>query len=331
MKALVSIIVPVYNVQAYLERCVISLENQTYRNVEIILVDDGSTDGSGALCDSLKERDSRIQVIHKENGGLSDARNTGLKAANGDYVIYIDSDDYVGLNMVKACLERITQDESDLLIFDLIRVEDNQESIDTIHELKSGCYRLKEEKKILLSSPSACNKMFRRDFLLKSGVTFPVGKHYEDLGTIPKLFLLANKISYIKKAFYYYVLRSGSIMTGQVLERNYRDRTEMIDRIIKFYQEKGEYQTFYNELSWMTFLNGYFLPSKETILSDYRNKGIRKFKQYMYKRFPDFKKNPYRKNLSKKDGFHLWTIDSENYWIMILFSKLRKLKETILG
>ncbi|MCP1101265.1 glycosyltransferase involved in cell wall biosynthesis [Aequitasia blattaphilus] len=329
MEYLVSIIVPVYNVQAYLERCVVSLRNQTYENMEIILVNDGSTDQSGEMCDSYGKVDSRIRTIHKENGGLSDARNTGLKEAAGDYVIFIDSDDYVEPDMVKECLEKITQDESEMLIFDFVRVEEGRKEINTIDGLKSGCYTLKQEKKLLLSSPSAWNKMYLRAFLLKSGVTFPLGKHYEDLGTTPKLLLLANRITYFKKAFYNYMIRPGSIMTGQVLERNFRDRTEMVDEILRFYKEKGEYQEFYNELSWMTFFNGYFFPSREMILSDYRKKGIRKFKEYMYQRFPDFKKNPYTATLSRKDRFHLWSIESGNYWVMVLFSKLRKLKERI--
>ena len=100
MEKLVSIIVPVYNVDKYLERCVNSIIQQSYRNLEIILVDDGSTDNSGTICDTYKEKDDRIIVIHKENGGLSDARNAGIKIFTGEYVTFIDSDDYVSLDMI---------------------------------------------------------------------------------------------------------------------------------------------------------------------------------------------------------------------------------------
>lgn len=119
MNKLVSVIVPVYNVEKYLERCINSIIQQSYNNLEIILIDDGSTDASGKICDEYKEKDDRIIVIHKENGGLSDARNAGIKIFTGEYVTFIDSDDYVSKNMVSNMLDileksscRIVQVES---------------------------------------------------------------------------------------------------------------------------------------------------------------------------------------------------------------------------
>ena len=111
---LISVIVPVYKVEAYLDRCVQSIVDQTYRNLEIILVDDGSPDNCGAMCDAWVEKDSRVRVIHKENGGLSDARNVGMAAASGEYLGFIDSDDYIAPEMYQVLWERIAADRSDM-------------------------------------------------------------------------------------------------------------------------------------------------------------------------------------------------------------------------
>ena len=113
----VSIILPIYNVEKYLNKCVDSIRNQTYRNLEIILVDDGSKDSSGKICDELSNQDSRLKVVHKKNGGLASARNSGYEVATGEYVMYIDSDDCVKEDTVKKCVDAIERDKSDVVIF----------------------------------------------------------------------------------------------------------------------------------------------------------------------------------------------------------------------
>ncbi|MFV0363783.1 MAG: glycosyltransferase [Suipraeoptans sp.] len=327
MDSLVSIVVPVYNVEDYLERCIESITNQTYVKLEIVLVDDGATDSSGAICDKYAKADDRIKVIHKENGGLSDARNVGLLNTTGKYIVFTDSDDHIGETLVYDCMIRMEEDESDILIFDFIRVEDENEELCTLEGVEEGTYTLQSKPVLIFGSPSACNKMFRREFLIKSGITFPVGKFYEDLGTTPKLLAIAKSISYIKKAYYYYMIRGGSIMTAQKFERNYIDRTQMLDGIIDYYKEKDLFDSYRNELEFLSVMNGYFLPSREIILADHKSPVIRKFKEYIYKRFPNFKENPYLDTLTRKDKMHLRTIEKGNYGFMVMLSKARRLKE----
>lgn len=328
---LVSVIVPIYNVEAYLERCVESILQQTYEHIEIILVDDGSPDRCGSMCEEYAKKDNRIKVLHKKNGGLSDARNAGLELAKGKYVLFVDSDDAIKSKLIEKCVEAAEEHESDMVIFDFTRVEDTLEEICTMEIENSGTYTLKDEPRMLFGSPSAVNKLFRRDLFLKTGIRFPVGKYYEDLGTIPKLLLLADKIDYIKESYYDYMIRSGSIMTAAKFEKNYADRTEMINGILEFYKENNAYEEFYSELEYLTVMNGYFLPSREIILQDRKSPVIKRFKTYIYSMFPKFKENAYlNQYLSKKDKLHLKTIESEQYWFMVCLSKARSTVSNIL-
>ena len=121
----VSVVLPIYNVEKYLKKSVQSVQNQTYRNLEIILVDDGSKDSSGRICDELSKEDSRIQVVHKNNGGLASARNSGYEVATGEYVMYIDSDDCVKEDTVKKCVDAIERDKSDVVIFGYEKVSED--------------------------------------------------------------------------------------------------------------------------------------------------------------------------------------------------------------
>lgn len=321
---LVSVVVPIYNVEKYLEKCVESLRAQTYKNIEIILVDDGSPDHCGKMCDEYAGEDTRIKVIHKKNGGLSDARNAGLEAASGKYILFTDSDDYVKKDLIEKCVDWAEKDQCDIVIFDFIRVEEGLKEITTLEIEDSGTYSLRGEPRLLFGSPSAVNKLFRRDLFVKTEIRFPVGKYYEDLGTTPKLLLMAERIGYLKEAFYYYMIRSGSIMTGAKVDKNYQDRTAMINQVLDFFKEHGAYETYYQELEYLAVMNGYFLPSREIILQDRKSPVLKKFKSYIYTIFPDFHSNKYLKQyLSKKDRLHLKTIETEQYWFMVMLSKGR--------
>ena len=217
-----------------------------------------------------------------------------------------------------------------MVIFDFIRVEEGLKEITTLEIEKSGTYSLREEPRFLFGSPSAVNKLFRRDLFIKTKIRFPVGKYYEDLGTIPKLLLMAEKIGYLKEPFYYYMIRSGSIMTGAKAEKNYQDRTEMIDQVMDFFKEHEAFETYYQELEYLAVMNGYFLPSREIILQDRKSPVLKKFKRYIYTMFPDFHRNIYLKQyLSKKDRLHLKTIETEQYWFMVMLSRGRILVQRL--
>lgn len=211
---LISVIVPVYKVEAYLDKCVQSIVDQTYRNLEIILVDDGSPDNCGAMCDAWAEKDSRIKVIHKENGGLSDARNAGMAAATGDYIGFVDSDDWIESQMYERLHEAMVTTDSDIAACGIQLVDEGQTLKITTSSGTVCCLTPDEAIGGLIQGGGvkavAWNKLYRRNLL--SEELFPVGKSHEDEFFTYRILAKAKKIAYIENELYYYLQRQGSIM-----------------------------------------------------------------------------------------------------------------------
>lgn len=214
MKRLISIIVPVYKVEQYLDRCVESLVRQTYSNIEIILVDDGSPDNCPQMCDRWAEKDNRIIVIHKKNGGLSDARNTGINRARGDYILFVDSDDYIVEDAVEV-LEKYTDDEEIIvgestIIYPDKEIHRNHTNLEMNHVYSGRDYVLTVTK-VGEWFAAACYNMYNRRFLIDNDLYFVVGILHEDNEYITRLFYKAQRVKYIHYEFYKYVMRDDSI------------------------------------------------------------------------------------------------------------------------
>lgn len=228
MKGKISIIVPVYKVEKELDRCVQSLLKQTYKNLEIILVDDGSPDRCPILCDQYAMEDERIRVIHKKNGGLSDARNAGLNLATGEYVLYVDSDDYIELDSCERLISATSDGQVDIVVGNAIMEKpDGNEKM--IHSATPAgfIYSAKDfvEKAVCESqwyAPAWLN-MYRRKFLLDNELYFKKGIYFEDVQMLPRVFLPAKKITCIDGIFYHYIIRENSIMTSQRDEKKKND------------------------------------------------------------------------------------------------------------
>ena len=229
---LISIIVPVYKVEKYLEKCVKSILKQTYTNLEIILVDDGSPDKCGQLCDELAKTDDRIIVFHKENGGLSDARNYGVERANGEYIGFVDSDDYIHECMYKELYEAIKKSGTSIAECGVTRVYKNilrphYEGEDYFLVLDREGY-LKEylENKRLYGS--AWCKLSHRDLAKK--IKFPAGKIYEDAFYTLELLKTVDKYTLISGNYYYYYIRENSITTRPFSSKD-MDYIEIMNQI----------------------------------------------------------------------------------------------------
>lgn len=209
---LISVIIPVYNVERYLNQCIDSVVSQTYHNLEIILVDDGSSDNSGEICDKYAAKDNRIVVIHKTNGGLSDARNAGIKIAKGKYIGFVDSDDWIDSEMYDQLMTSISNSNSDIAICGLYREYLNKTAYNEI--LDCGSFSSQVALGKLIDNTDihdhACTKLFKTE--LWNNIEFPVGKYYEDILTTYKLFAKAKKVSAIKNCLYHYRQRQGSIV-----------------------------------------------------------------------------------------------------------------------
>lgn len=211
---LISVIVPIYNVEEYIKKCIDSIINQSYKNIEILLIDDGSTDKSGIICEKYREIDKRIRVIHQSNKGLSNARNVGINKATGNLLSFVDGDDYVDKNYLKELKNNMDICKSDISICNYYRVKDNNIYIPYIFNNNFIC-RGKEkynylEGEFTTITTIAWNKLYKKK--LFNNLKYPENKIFEDAYIICELLKNANIISYLNKPLYYYVYRSNSIV-----------------------------------------------------------------------------------------------------------------------
>lgn len=243
MDKLISVIVPVYKVEKYLERCVESIRNQTYSNIEIILVDDGSPDSCPTVCDRYAEKDGRIRVIHKENGGLSDARNVGIDAACGEYIGFVDSDDYIHSEMYENLVRSIKKTGAEIAVCGVRKVYDTDPEEQPVRDqdkvkVCSGIQAVKNifEPDLYLQSVVAWNKLYRKE--LFDNVRYPVGKLHEDEFTTYKLLNKCKKVVYIEEKYYYYYQRTDSIM-GRKAVHFTNDNLEAYEEMAEFFLQLG--------------------------------------------------------------------------------------------
>lgn len=210
---LISIIVPCYKVEEYLEQCIKSIVNQSYKNLEIILVDDGSPDNCSLICDEWSNRDSRIKVVHKENGGLSSARNEGLDIAKGKYISFIDSDDFVDETFIESLYINLKQNDADISCCGYYHYfNENLKEIrhfKNIQLLMNSCEAIKIMNTIGYFGVGSWNKLYKRE--LFNNIRFPIGKLSEDWFILYKLIHESNKIYYDSEPKYYYRQRNGSL------------------------------------------------------------------------------------------------------------------------
>lgn len=237
---LISVVVPIYNVEQYLERCINSILQQTYQNLEIILVDDGSPDNSGVICDSYLSLDQRIKVIHKKNGGLSDARNAGLEIASGEFIAFIDSDDTIMPEMIEKLYQRIDTDRSDMAFCGYRQVSPNGDILSEVFlpdNVLTGFDALKvsyEDQGVLYTI--ACNKLYKKH--LFQDIRYPVGKYHEDEFTTYLIIDQCNRVSVVKEALYIYYQRDDSIMQETYSVRRL-DGVEASYKRYFYYKHKG--------------------------------------------------------------------------------------------
>ena len=325
---LVSVVVAVYNIEKYIEICIQSLLKQTYDEMEILLIDDGSQDESGSICDKYAEKDSRIRVLHKQNGGLSDVRNVGIQEASGKYLMYVDGDDTVSENFVEAAVSCAERFQTDIGIFDFQEIEEDTGRVDrwSMRIRRNELLNAENDPEILLTTPCAWNKIYRLDFLKESGLSYPLKRHYEDLTVTPVLLALAKRIVYLDSGpLYDYMLRDGSIMRSHDFRKNYEDRTAAVRDVLRTFREKKIFEPFQKELEFLTFEHVYFMPMKEILMYEPDSVYQKKFRAFALEQFPDLMKNPYiRERLSPKDQL-IWRLMKRRlYFVIRLLSRLRK-------
>jgi len=244
---MISVIVPVYRVEPYLNQCVESILCQTYTDLEILLVDDGSPDKCGQICDEYEKQDCRIRVFHTENHGLSAARNLGLQYATGDYIGFVDSDDWIEPEMYEVLLRKLHEAEFDIIVCGYVTISDKKQVEWKPSEMvcdHDGALAFLINEKI---NNAVWNKLYSKKLLQRSqvnGALFPEGRNYEDVAVLHRIVDEAKSIAVISKALYHYRIRLGSIMKTYTVQ-NLMDYADA--RLARFFFFKNEYPVLYQE------------------------------------------------------------------------------------
>lgn len=307
----VSVIVPIYNVEKYLEKCINSLLSQTLEDIQIILVNDGSKDNSGNIAKEYeKNNKDRVIYVEKENGGLSDARNYGLKYATGDFIAFLDSDDYIEKNAYEEMYNKAIEENADYVECDFIWEFPNKIRVDKQYPYKN--------KKEMLSFVRvvAWNKLIKRQLITDNNLEFPKGLRYEDIEFTYKLIPFVNKFAYVDKPFIHYVQREGSI--ANVQNERTAEIFTVLDNVIEFYKKNNIYEEYRNELEYN--YARYLLCSSLKRMCKIKDKSIReKLLTESWERlnsnFPNWKENVILKTVNIGKNKYMRTVNKSTYKI----------------
>ena len=269
MNELVSVVIPIYNVENYLQRCVDALLQQTYRELEVILVDDGSTDRSGDICDYYAKKDVRVKIIHQMNAGQSAARNAALKIASGKYICFVDSDDYVPMNYIETLYQWLTETGADVSLCEYIKftgelVNDadvpagSDEKIYYSNvELIKNMHTVADELYVVM-----WGKLFKRELI--EGICFPEGRICEDLAVLYQIYDRVKKAVYVNKAMYYYFRNNVGSSTFRINDKFYQDVYLALEEEITYMLTKHKELADYPRKTYMYWLLDYYRKLKTT-------------------------------------------------------------------
>lgn len=313
----ISVIVPVYNVYDYLDKCLNSLVNQSDNDFEVIIVNDGSTDNSQEIIDKYVSENANMKSFIKENGGLSSARNYGLSKATGEYVLFLDSDDYYEPNTIEIMKKEALSDD-DIIVFRMF-IDENNEIKKSMIEMEKFIFNdnISASKRLLLYNPSACDKMFRKS--LFDNISFITGKYYEDLGTIPLLAIYTDKIKFTDYYLYHYFKRENSIMNKINYNTKLEDIFFIVNRITVWYEENNLANEFKEEIEYI-YIHHLLRAASIRFLNYERYDMIDKIRKIMKEKYPNFTKNKYFKKYGFKRKLMCRLIYKGNY---NLIKKLR--------
>lgn len=314
---LFSLVVPVYNVAQYLPKCVESLLAQDFEDYEILLVDDGSTDGiCPVLCDQYAAQyPQRIHAIHQKNCGLGGARNTGLEAASGEYLFFVDSDDYIEKDSLSYLSKQISKNPADMYFFPFQYVKGNLLSPSKPYNLPLHVpLTLQAYPRLLMETPSATVRIWRRTLFTETGIRFPGRVWFEDLCTTPKCLHQAASIVVLEKPLYYYLLREGSIMHNPNLRRN----LEIIDALetLRAYFEAEGCFAEYEETLCLLAVDSCIFTAQRVLMADPDADFLPRFIDYVQKYYPDYRQNPLLPTLGRKKLLVLRLLERKRYWLL---------------
>ena len=309
----VSLIVPVYNVRNYLRKCLDSVVAQTCKDMEVIIVNDGSTDDSLEIALEYTAKYPHFRCYTIENSGLGGARNYGMEQAKGDYFMFLDSDDYITADCVERMLNAALENDSDLVCGGYYDIrEDGVVLLTYKNSFKNATTSLEEEPQILFNRASACCKLYKRE--LMADFRYVTKLWYEDMRLTPKLYLHAKKITYVDAPFYYYVQRGGSIMNNHNFHRNL-EILEAMEDFLGYYKVQGAYEKYRDVLEFLVIEHVAVTGMARVAMCKGKGKKevIAKMQAYLAT-YENLYANPYMKTMERNRKIVLWCNRHRLYW-----------------
>lgn len=287
----ISVIVPVYGVEKYIKKCISSIVNQTYSNLEIIIVDDGTKDNSIKIVED-NFNDKRIKIYHKENGGLASARNYGIKKASGDYLFFVDSDDFLDTNCLFDMYNEIKEKNVDMVISDYYKYyEDGTKT----HEKMIPFFDKDNNKCSVISMPCAVCKLVKTNIIKDNDIKFLEKHYFEDNAIMPYVCAICPNFSYIEKPYYYYLQREGSILNKSKYDKKWEDIFDALDNLYSKFKDNKLLNSYHDELEYIYIEYLLHAPSLKFVVYKDGKDNILKISKIMKELFPNWKKNKYYK------------------------------------
>jgi len=316
---LISVIIPVYNVEKYLLRCLSSVSSQTYKNIEILAVNDGSKDNSINILSEYLKKDNRLVIIDQKNQGLSGARNSAIKIAKGKYLIFLDSDDYIKEELIEEVYENILKESADIAVYGYDKIKEDGTLI-AKPDFGNNIFEHDEAIKKILSlaiSPMACNKMYKKSLFIENNIFYPLRKLHEDVGTTYKLFWNAKKIISMSKSYYYWIIRDGSI-TSKTTYKHVNDIFELFHEKKYFLENQNIFDDFQEsyEVGFIKMINLLF----ERLMTD--EAGMKHILPYLVQRVNEL-------NIINQDNEFYNKMKSFITEFQSIFDKVEQLKKEI--
>ena len=313
-RPLISVVIPIYNVEAFIKECLVSVMNQTYGNIEILSVNDGSTDHSREMMEPLAEQDHRIRILDKPNGGLSDARNYGIVHAKGEYICFVDGDDTIADTYVEKLYE-VLKDGGDISACDMEYVyEDGHREYSGGGDFTRSS--VKENPSLIRINNSACNKLYKTS--LFEEIQYPKEKLYEDLATVPIQIYRSDSVVKVNEPLYFYRQRSGSIQ-HKIDERVFHIY-DAIDRCRDYVKSHGNEPKVLEEIKHMYIIYGLDITTlkiKDMDRSGDRKGMLQKNVELLKERYPDYRNDTYLKGMGSKKKLIFFLLDKGFYGMVL--------------
>lgn len=321
-----SLIVPIYRVEAYLPKCIESVLAQTCQDYELLLIDDGSPDGCGKICDDYAAKyPDKLRAIHQPNGGAGAARNHGIQLARGEYLLFVDSDDSLSPDFLAALSAVIQKTPADLILFGA-EVERDGRKVDELHENVpvETLLSVKDEPTLYFGVMAPWNRAYRRTLFTEHDIDFATKVWYEDIRVVTKLLAVAQTAYRLPGAYYHYLQREGSAMNNKNVERN-AEILQAYDDILAWYEAHGYLESCREELTFQAVQHILLAATVRVLQIDRRSHLIEDFRAYMEQHFPDFRENKYLPLLDKNKQLIYRLLLNKHYRTVQMIFRVKRL------